>query len=173
LRTLKILLWTAIIFLTSLVQVKDFDCLILVKISKRNLIIYKLNQEKNKELKRFPVAVPLLEKFLPLPLIGEVRKIEINPWWFPTEKTRIAYQQRKNIELPRAIPPGNPNNALGKAKIDIRFENFSLPIRIHGTNDPKSIGKNITRGCIRLYNRDILELINIISNLKTKVIVVH
>lgn len=29
---------------------------------------------------------------------------------------------------------------------------------IHGTNDPSSIGKEVSHGCIRMYNQDILEL---------------
>ncbi|MET3697584.1 LysM domain-containing protein [Bacillus oleivorans] len=29
---------------------------------------------------------------------------------------------------------------------------------IHGTNDPSSIGKAVSRGCIRLHNRDVEEL---------------
>jgi lipoprotein-anchoring transpeptidase ErfK/SrfK len=29
---------------------------------------------------------------------------------------------------------------------------------IHGTNNPASIGKNVSHGCIRMYNRDVLEL---------------
>lgn len=29
---------------------------------------------------------------------------------------------------------------------------------IHGTNNPSSIGKEVTLGCIRMYNKDILEL---------------
>ena len=29
---------------------------------------------------------------------------------------------------------------------------------IHGTNDPSSIGKNQSHGCIRMYNDDVLEL---------------
>jgi L,D-transpeptidase ErfK/SrfK len=29
---------------------------------------------------------------------------------------------------------------------------------IHGTNNPSSIGKAVSRGCIRMYNRDVLEL---------------
>lgn len=29
---------------------------------------------------------------------------------------------------------------------------------IHGTNDPSSIGKLVSHGCIRMYNRDVLEL---------------
>ncbi|KUO67157.1 MAG: hypothetical protein APF84_15875 [Gracilibacter sp. BRH_c7a] len=33
---------------------------------------------------------------------------------------------------------------------------------IHGTNDPQSIGKMISKGCIRMYNEDVLELSRII-----------
>lgn len=29
---------------------------------------------------------------------------------------------------------------------------------IHGTNDPSSIGKMVSHGCIRMQNRDVLEL---------------
>lgn len=33
---------------------------------------------------------------------------------------------------------------------------------IHGTNNPSSIGKNVSHGCIRMYNNDVLELANIV-----------
>ncbi|KHD86915.1 L,D-transpeptidase [Heyndrickxia ginsengihumi] len=29
---------------------------------------------------------------------------------------------------------------------------------IHGTNNPASIGKNVSHGCIRMYNHDVLDL---------------
>ena len=29
---------------------------------------------------------------------------------------------------------------------------------IHGTNHPSSIGKNLSHGCIRMFNQDVLEL---------------
>ncbi|WP_248924132.1 L,D-transpeptidase [Paenibacillus hamazuiensis] len=29
---------------------------------------------------------------------------------------------------------------------------------IHGTNDPSSIGRNVSHGCIRMYNQDVLDL---------------
>lgn len=29
---------------------------------------------------------------------------------------------------------------------------------IHGTNDPSSIGKRVSHGCIRMYNEDVVEL---------------
>ena len=51
----------------------------------------------------------------------------------------------------RVINPGGP--------FGVRWLGLNKPhIGIHGTNNPSSIGKNVTNGCIRLYNKDILEL---------------
>jgi lipoprotein-anchoring transpeptidase ErfK/SrfK len=33
---------------------------------------------------------------------------------------------------------------------------------IHGTNDPSSIGKEVSHGCIRMYNADVLQLADIV-----------
>lgn len=33
---------------------------------------------------------------------------------------------------------------------------------IHGTNKPSSIGKAVSNGCIRMYNKDVIELFNIV-----------
>jgi lipoprotein-anchoring transpeptidase ErfK/SrfK len=35
---------------------------------------------------------------------------------------------------------------------------------IHGTNNPASIGKAVSLGCIRMYNNDVLELASIVPN---------
>jgi lipoprotein-anchoring transpeptidase ErfK/SrfK len=42
--------------------------------------------------------------------------------------------------------------------------------RIHGTNDPRSIGRAVSSGCIRLLNEDIAELYELVK-IGTKVIV--
>ncbi|WP_410768087.1 L,D-transpeptidase [Fontibacillus sp. BL9] len=33
---------------------------------------------------------------------------------------------------------------------------------IHGTNDPSSIGKQVSHGCIRMYNQDVIQLANLV-----------
>lgn len=33
---------------------------------------------------------------------------------------------------------------------------------IHGTNNPSSIGKNVSKGCIRMYNKDVNELASLV-----------
>ncbi len=39
---------------------------------------------------------------------------------------------------------------------------------IHGTNDPSSIGREVSRGCIRMYNTDVLQLAEIVP-IRTRV----
>jgi lipoprotein-anchoring transpeptidase ErfK/SrfK len=52
------------------------------------------------------------------------------------------------------IPPDSPENILGS-----RWLGFNLPgYGIHGTTDPSTIGKHITKGCVRMLNKDIEEL---------------
>jgi len=60
----------------------------------------------------------------------------------------------------RGIPPEDPKNILGTRWIG--FEPPYSEYGIHGTTDPKSIGKNITQGCIRMRNSDIEELYAIV-----------
>jgi hypothetical protein len=42
--------------------------------------------------------------------------------------------------------------------------------RIHGTNDPSTIGKFVSSGCIRLTNQDVIDLFNRVE-VGTKVVV--
>jgi hypothetical protein len=55
--------------------------------------------------------------------------------------------------LPRFMA-GGPGNPLGAAAIYLGSSDY----RIHGTNDPSTIGKFVSSGCIRLTNDDIRDL---------------
>ena len=51
--------------------------------------------------------------------------------------------------------PGGPFGAM--------WMGLSIPeYGIHGTNNPESIGKMVSKGCIRMHNRDVLELSKIV-----------
>ncbi|MBB5326170.1 lipoprotein-anchoring transpeptidase ErfK/SrfK [Anoxybacillus tepidamans] len=65
-------------------------------------------------------------------------------------KAKNPYYRKKNI------PGGAPNNPLGTRWIG--FDAYGTDGRtygIHGTNNPQSIGKYITQGCVRMHNRDV------------------
>lgn len=65
------------------------------------------------------------------------------------------------------VPPGSPENILGSRWIGIDLPGYG----IHGTTDETSLGKYITKGCIRMRNQDIEELYSI-TPLKTEVIII-
>jgi len=57
----------------------------------------------------------------------------------------------------KAVNPGGPFGA--------RWMGITAPggsYGIHGTNNPSSIGKAVSDGCIRMYNKDILEIFPLI-----------
>jgi len=58
----------------------------------------------------------------------------------------------------RAINPGGP---FGSRWLGLNAPNGDYGI--HGTNNPSSIGKNVSNGCVRMYNKDVIELSNIVS----------
>lgn len=59
------------------------------------------------------------------------------------------------IILNKAPNPGGP---FGTMWMSLSKEHYG----IHGTNDPSSIGKAVSRGCIRMQNRDVEELARIV-----------
>ncbi len=74
------------------------------------------------------------------------------PGWTPPPEMR-ARERRKGRILP-AHMPGGPNNPLGARALYIG----STLYRIHGTNQPWTIGSAVSSGCIRLANDDVKHL---------------
>ncbi len=75
------------------------------------------------------------------------RKAEWPDWYPPAEM--IARQPY----LPRMVA-GGPGNPLGARAMYLGGTEY----RIHGTNDPTTIGKHVSSGCIRLTNEDVEDL---------------
>jgi lipoprotein-anchoring transpeptidase ErfK/SrfK len=79
------------------------------------------------------------------------------PRWTPTA-SMIA-------QIPRYAPyagglPGGLDNPLGARALYLYRGNRDSYFRLHGTNEPDSIGKAVSSGCIRLFNQDIIDLYN-------------
>jgi lipoprotein-anchoring transpeptidase ErfK/SrfK len=74
------------------------------------------------------------------------------PGWRPTADM-IAREQRAGRQLP-AYMPGGPDNPLGARAIYIGGTAY----RIHGTNQPWSIGQAVSSGCIRMINEEVIDL---------------
>jgi lipoprotein-anchoring transpeptidase ErfK/SrfK len=87
------------------------------------------------------------------------RKAEWPDWHPPAEM--IARQPY----LPRFMA-GGPGNPLGARAMYLGSSDY----RIHGTNDPTTIGKFVSSGCIRLTNEDVTDLFSRV-NVGAKVVV--
>jgi lipoprotein-anchoring transpeptidase ErfK/SrfK len=58
---------------------------------------------------------------------------------------------------------GGVANPLGARALYLYQEDRDILFRIHGTNEPWTIGQQVSSGCIRMLNEDILELYNKVS----------
>ena len=95
----------------------------------------------------YPIAIPREEdRWEGVTTVSNKR---VNPSWTPTP-TMIA----ENPRLPRWVPGGHPMNPLGVRALYLG----SSAYRIHGTDAPWTIGTAVSKGCIRMYNQDVLDL---------------
>lgn len=87
--------------------------------------------------------------------IGEFQVIHLikNPTWYMPEA--LAKVERVKREV---VPPG-PMNPLGDRWMGTDLRHFG----IHSTNQPMSIGKALSHGCVRLYPGDAHELFDLIE----------
>jgi lipoprotein-anchoring transpeptidase ErfK/SrfK len=88
------------------------------------------------------------------------------PGWTPPPQM-IRREAAKGHKLPPYMP-GGPDNPLGARAIYIGSTMF----RIHGTNQPWTIGQAMSSGCIRMANDDVIHLYNQVD-VGAKVVVMH
>lgn len=72
-----------------------------------------------------------------------------NPTWIPT-----ASILRESPKMKRVYKPG-PRNPLGVRAMNLAN---TPTLRIHGTNQPWTIGKAVSHGCFRMRNSDVVDL---------------
>jgi len=95
----------------------------------------------------YPIAVPREQSRWEG--VTSVTSKRINPSWTPTPE-----MMRENPKLPRWVPGGHPMNPLGVRALYLGSSTY----RIHGTDAPWTIGTAVSKGCIRMYNQDVLDL---------------
>jgi L,D-transpeptidase ErfK/SrfK len=89
-----------------------------------------------------------------------VKSKKEKPTWIPGPSARAEGK-------PKRVEPG-PDNPLGEYAIYLGWPAYL----IHGTNDPRGVGRHSSRGCIRLYPEHIAELYALVEP-GTKVRVVN
>ena len=73
----------------------------------------------------------------------------VEPAWAPPAEVK-----RAEPWLPNYIAGGSPHNPMGARALTLSGDQYA----IHGTNRPGSIGTAASFGCIRMLNRDIVDL---------------
>lgn len=100
-------------------------------------------------------------------IVNVKRKAEWPTWRPPAE---MIVRERKNGRRLPAVMKGGPKNPLGARALYLFEGNKDTLYRIHGTNEPWSIGHNVSSGCIRMLNKDVEDLYSRVK-LGAKVIV--
>ena len=83
------------------------------------------------------------------------------PDWYPPKE---MIQRRPDLrgqltELQSGIGvPGGPSNPLGARAMYLWQGNKDTLYRIHGTNEPWTVGTSVSSGCIRMINQDAIDL---------------
>jgi lipoprotein-anchoring transpeptidase ErfK/SrfK len=82
---------------------------------------------------------------------GGTRRVSMKrewPSWRPP-----AQMRRRRPDLP-SFMPGGPENPLGARAMYLSGTLY----RIHGSNEPQTIGQAVSSGCIRMTNEDVMDL---------------
>ncbi|HEY4200939.1 MAG TPA: L,D-transpeptidase [Devosiaceae bacterium] len=77
------------------------------------------------------------------------------PTWTPPAEMVV---RQPEIAPYRNGMPGGLDNPLGARAMYLYEDGRDTLYRLHGTNDPRSIGVAISSGCVRLINQDVIDL---------------
>lgn len=77
------------------------------------------------------------------------------PGWTPTDN--MIQRDPRNRQYAGGVP-GGINNPLGARALYLYRGGRDTMFRIHGTNQPQSIGLAMSSGCIRMLNHDVVDL---------------
>jgi lipoprotein-anchoring transpeptidase ErfK/SrfK len=97
------------------------------------------------------------------------------PDWYPTAEMleRKPEIRPHLVQLKSGLGmKGGPENPIGARALYLWSGNKDTLYRIHGTNEPWTIGTNVSSGCIRLTNDDMTDLYSR-AKVGTKVVVLN
>jgi lipoprotein-anchoring transpeptidase ErfK/SrfK len=107
--------------------------------------------------------------------VAEIRTKQAWPDWYPPkEMIQRQPELRKELtELQGGLGMrGGPRNPLGARALYLWQNNKDTLYRIHGTVEPQTIGTNVSSGCIRMVNQDVIDLYDRVV-LGTRVVVLR
>lgn len=100
--------------------------------------------EDGQVVRRYRVAIGM-EGYETPPGTYRVTHAIWNPWWHPPKSD---WARDRKVE-----PPGSPENPMGRIKL-----HFAELLYIHGTPEEETVGWQVSRGCVRMANHEVIEL---------------
>lgn len=91
---------------------------------------------------------------------GRARIAWKRPWpkWTPPDSMIAREPELEQWSVRNGGMPPGLENPLGARALYIFEGNRDTLYRLHGTNQPWSIGKAVSSGCVRLINQDVIDL---------------
>jgi len=100
---------------------------------------------------------------------AEIARMAEWPRWIPPKEMVDRWPHLKPTYDAGGLD-GGPDNPLGARALYLYQDNKDTLYRIHGTNEPDKIGQNVSSGCIRMTDIDVIDLYNRVTP-GTKVVV--
>jgi lipoprotein-anchoring transpeptidase ErfK/SrfK len=111
------------------------------------------------------IVVSLEDRKLALVEDGQIKKVYVVAVGKPTTPSPAGkFTIARRVKNPtyshdgKTVPPG-PGNPVGTRWMGLSVKGYG----IHGTNEPKSIGKAASHGCIRMARKDLEEIYEMVS----------
>lgn len=84
-----------------------------------------------------------------------IRRKAVWPTWTPPSQMIL---RQPELAQYRGGMPGGLDNPLGARALYLYQGDRDTLYRIHGTNEPDTIGSSVSSGCIRMFNQDVIDL---------------
>ena len=93
--------------------------------------------------------------------IVRVGRVAENPTWTPPPE--MVARDPNAAKWAAGMPGGRPDNPLGPRALYLYEGGNDTIYRIHGTIEPWTIGLDVSSGCIRMNNDDVIDLYSRVS----------
>ena len=114
-------------------------------------------QKHDKLVYTYPIGIGRKDWRTPIGRYKIIQKMK-DPYWQVPDSI-MAYRIKHGDPVQKIMPPG-PTNPLGQFALRLSDPTYL----IHGTIEPKGVGREVSAGCIRLYPEDIKELFSLVPN---------
>jgi L,D-transpeptidase ErfK/SrfK len=114
------------------------------------------SEDTSRVVYTFPVGLGRFDWKTPVGAF-KIRGKTKDPTWVVPDDIYQEHLERDG-EAEHMIPGGDPDNPLGKYRIELTLPEYAL----HGTDVPWGVGMTVSHGCVRLYPEDIDALFHMV-----------